>query len=927
MMLAARLNNEHQGKLWAEAVATATKIHNAVPNHGNGGTSPDMLWYGEHPKILNHLVQWGSIGYVTNRGARKKLDPKSTKMVFMGYAEGHAGDVFKMYNPATGRIIATRDVIWAEWHGSQNIPESLKMFAEDLEVNKDDDQIGEDEVTKAPHLIVDDDEPPTGTKKREFVTPASGPHLILDDENSDSETGNRGVTRPDESEIGSEDSSQETRPRSNRVTRLSRELTRLNTYYNPTTHIMRENAGSDPETASKVFNVQLSSDPGEPNGFREAMNAPDRLKWISAMKNEIDNFLHRKVWTPMKLEKLRQGQKPIQVKWVMKRKHEPDGSTRYKGRIVVKGFVQVPGVDFHHTHSPVAQDSSIKTTLAIALAMDNWVVEMIDIEAAFLEADLDEDIYIEWPEGLAEFGYFTKAEMKGKCLKLEKAMYGCVQSPLMFFKTYGKHLEAIGLTQSLSDPCIWYKRSRDGNLNLIVAVYVDDCIIAGLKHEIETFKKDVQRRFKITDLGPIKKHLGVWYQRCKDKNGEYYKLTMENYQQEIVNDYERVTGKKVKSAATPGFPGQSLSKNEGDEVDKENYRKILGKLMWFTRKLMPECGNAIRELAMYMDNPGDEHWKAMGRMISYIGKEKVVELHLMKPRDLKIYSYVDSNFATNKETRKSVSGYIVTIGGCLVNWTSKTQPSVTLSSTEAEYVAASMCACEIKFMQMLMEELMPYAQLRPATLFEDNTGAMFLMENQAVGFRTKHIDIRWHHIREMMKGDDPRLSVQFVPSEENFADLETKNVTEGIHSHLANRLKDGRIQSAIFAANGREDVKKHNISYMTHWTQSTETMNVSVPCKDQASHKTNHMNQVNQESQDYKNPMKMVINKDEKDKSQSGGTLSKKVLGGNGKSKSDILKLMESGVDTNVSYVDIGDAFVQFHADKYQKKKEDEDGS
>ena len=104
-------------------------------------------------------------------------------------------------------------------------------------------------------------------------------------------------------------------------------------------------------------------------------------------------------------------------------------------------------------------------------------------------------------------------------------------------------------------------------------------------------------------------------------------------------------------------------------------------------------------------------------------------------------------------------------------------------------------------------------------------------------------------------------------------------------------------------------------------------MNVSVPCKDQASHKTNHMNQVNQESQDYKNPMKMVINKDEKDKSQSGGTLSKKVLGGNGKSKSDILKLMESGVDTNVSYVDIGDAFVQFHADKYQKKKEDEDGS
>ena len=106
-----------------------------------------------------------------------------------------------------------------------------------------------------------------------------------------------------------------------------------------------------------------------------------------------------------------------------------------------------------------------------------------------------------------------------------------------------------------------------------------------------------------------------------------------------------------------------------------------------------------------------------------------------------------------------MTGYIVTIGGCLVSAASKTQPSVTLSSTEAEYVAASMCAMEIKFIQMLLEEIMPTAQVRPATLFEDNTGAMFLMENQAVGNRTKHIDIRWHHLRSMMVGEAPRMVV------------------------------------------------------------------------------------------------------------------------------------------------------------------------
>jgi hypothetical protein len=184
----------------------------------------------------------------------------------------------------------------------------------------------------------------------------------------------------------------------------------------------------------------------------------------------------------------------------------------------------------------------------------------------------------------------------------------------------------------------------------------------------------------------------------------------------------------------------------------------------------------------------------------------------MKPKDLKVYAYVDSNYATNKETRKSVTGFVLTIGGCLVSYSSKSQPSVTLSSTEAEYVAASMCATEVKFVQMLLEELMPNAKTRPATLFEDNTGAIFLMENQAVGNRTKHIDIRWHHMREMMTGENPRLRVLFTRSEENFADVLTKNVTEAIHTDLADRLKDGRISKAIFAATEREDVSKRTVS-------------------------------------------------------------------------------------------------------------------
>jgi hypothetical protein len=121
--------------------------------------------------------------------------------------------------------------------------------------------------------------------------------------------------------------------------------------------------------------------------------------------------LNRKVWTPAKLEKLRNGQRPIKIKWVFKKKNEQGGSIRYKGRIVVKRFVQLPGIDFTPTHSPVAKDGSIKIVLGVALMKEKWGVKMIDIEAGFLEAALDKDIYIEWPQGVAEFGYFTEDEM------------------------------------------------------------------------------------------------------------------------------------------------------------------------------------------------------------------------------------------------------------------------------------------------------------------------------------------------------------------------------------------------------------------------------------------------------------------------------------------------------------------------------------
>ena len=162
---------------------------------------------------------------------------------------------------------------------------------------------------------------------------------------------------------------------------------------------------------------------------------------------------------------------------------------------------------------------------------------MVDIEAAFLEASLDEDVYIEWPPGLEMFGYVSEKETKGTCLKLERAMYGAVQSPRAFWKECAKHLSKFGLEQSKADPCVWFKQQNQ-TLWLIAAVYVDDIVYAGPTEARKWFKDNIKTHFKIVDLGTLSKHLGTWYNRkLGDDGNEFFELSMDKYQDEIVEDW------------------------------------------------------------------------------------------------------------------------------------------------------------------------------------------------------------------------------------------------------------------------------------------------------------------------------------------------------------------------------------------------------
>ena len=234
------------------------------------------------------------------------------------------------------------------------------------------------------------------------------------------------------------------------------------------------------------------------------------------------------------------------------------------------------------------------------------------------------------------------------------------------------------------------------------------------------------------------------------------------------------------------------------------YRKMVGKLLWAVKKESPDCANAVCELSAHLSNPGQQHWDAVGRVIGFLSGNKDRVLKMRTPTSMRVVGYVDSDWAANRETRKSTTGFLVTIGGCLVSWQSKAQSSVTLSSTKAEYVALSMCAQEIKFITMLLDEIAVDFVENPSILREDNTGAIFTAKNQQIGAQTKHIDVKYHHVKDMLDAEE--LELRFVRSEHNFADLMTKNVREAIHSRLSVPLMNGTMAEA-FGGRNEEDVK------------------------------------------------------------------------------------------------------------------------
>jgi hypothetical protein len=367
---------------------------------------------------------------------------------------------------------------------------------------------------------------------------------------------------------------------------------------------------------------------------------------------------------------------------------------------------------------------------------------------------------------------------------LKQTIYGLVQSARQFYKKYTDILKSLGFVGGKIDPCLFMRKDRNGVV--YVAIYVDDCLFMGEKRAILKAIEDIiESGFKLKVEDNLDDYLSCRIIFDKTRSKAWLG------QPHLIKKLEETFGdqvKKLQTYRTPGTPGVGIVRPEdGDEVlspeDQKMYRSGVGMLLFLVKHSRPDIANVVRELSKSMDKASPAAWKELKRTIKFVldTKEYGLKIEPKKQDNDKwnMVMFCDSDYAGDKETRRSVSGFVLFLMGVPILWKSKSQRSVTMSSAEAEYVSLSEAAKEIKFVYQILLTMEIKVET-PIIVRVDNIGAIFMSENVSATSKSKHVDIRHRFVNEMVA--DGFLRIVFVKSEDNLADGSTKNVSGDIYN-------------------------------------------------------------------------------------------------------------------------------------------------
>lgn len=773
---------------WGYAIETAAYILNLVPSKSVPKT-PTELWTGRKPS-LRHVRMWGCPAHVL-KGKADKLDSKTDLCFFIGYPRGTKGGLF--YSSQDKKVIVSTNAHYLEEDYIRNhIPKSqlalYELRGENIPTRTfpfknqpDPSMVGADiplPQRSGRHVSGPVDRP---------LHEHSAPNISLQPESSGSYVGTEiadvdptlheqehvgaiDISLPvgDEGHVDTLEHDQDVVPPVIDLLALQPQQDQGEIAQNVV--LRRSGRIRRPPIRYTLLGEAFDRIPEEvniePACYDEALQDKDADKWLVAMKSEMESMYSNQVWELVEPPK---GVKPIGCKWIYKKKRGIDGKVQtYKARLVAKGFTQKEGIDYEETFSPVVMLKSIRTLLSIAAHFDYEIWQM-DVKTAFLNGSLDECIYMKQPEG-----FITSGQENLLC-KLNKSIYGLKQASRSWNTCFDQSIKTFGFDQCHDESCVYKK--WNGNKVVFLVLYVDDILLIGNCVGMLTSVKDwLSQRFDMKDLGEAAHILGIKLMR--DRKKRMIGLSQALYIDTILARFSMQDSKK---GFLPFRHGITLSKDQcpktPDEIENMKavpYASAVGSLMYAMLCTRPDICFAVGMVSRFQSNPGREHWTAVKHIIKYLKRTRDYML-VFQSEDLIPIGYTDSDFQSDRDSRKSTSGNVFVLGGGAIIWRSIKQTCVADSTMEAEYVAASEAAKEAVWLRNFLMDLGVVSSVQsPITLYCDNSGAVANSKEPRSHKRAKHIERKYHLIRDIVQRGD--VVVTKIASENNLADPFTKSL-------------------------------------------------------------------------------------------------------------------------------------------------------
>ena len=502
----------------------------------------------------------------------------------------------------------------------------------------------------------------------------------------------------------------------------------------------------------------------------------DKEKTIEGMKQEILSMKKQQVYIEVNIDTLTPEQRSniIQSRWVLR-----DKGNNVRARIVAKGYTEVvTDLDAIYASTPIF--CVLRTLLAIS-CNNGWIVKTGDISTAFLHASAaTQDLHMYPPR---EFYDPTDRIV----WKLNKAIYGLRSSPSAWQKHLAEVLQQLGLIRNAAEPNIYMTPTRD----CYILVYVDDLLFLGQQPTVDKLFTQIQQHLLLRPTGTLTPGNTVSFLgRNITNKGNYYEISLpEEYTTRLLEENNMSTCNPASAPGTASLKSAATADHEQLLSTEEHaaFRRAVGKLQWMTYT-RPDISYSTKELARALQAPTTSDQQKLKHLLRYLQGTKeykqvvqpTVKIPASATPDLNVY--VDSDWAGCPITRRSTSGFVITLLGTTISYGSRTQATIALSSAEAELYAINTGTTEALHLRNLLMELTNTKKIN-IKIHTDSSAGKSMATRIGASRKAKHIELRHLFIQQLILHDIVRLIK--IHTNDNPADILTKYVTaETLHRHL-----------------------------------------------------------------------------------------------------------------------------------------------